>query len=302
LFGLVSQGLSIRRGFSPCHLRLIRRALWPTAGDERIALMNPKDKIITSLQTAQAELEKALADLAKLPAFDASHVRFAAHTLNNYLNVTAATVDLLQLHLNDHPDEQIGVYLQALRHATALMIHTALQLMNAPAATGEQFLRQRVNLQILVQRACDYYRHVAEPKQITISLEAEVPFPFVWADRVAVAAVLDNLLSNAVKFSPPQKRIWVRLSAEPTHLVCTVRDEGPGLSVEDQARLFQRGIRLSNVPTGGEPSAGYGLAVAKELIGKLGGDLWCESQPGHGASLSFRLPLYSEERHGTAKG
>jgi signal transduction histidine kinase len=128
-----------------------------------------------------------------------------------------------------------------------------------------------------------------------------VPFPFVWADRVAVAAVLDNLLSNAVKFSPSQKRVWVRVTAEPTHLVCTVQDEGPGLSVEDQPRLFQRGVRLSNVPTGGEPSTGYGLAVAKDLIGKLGGELWCESQRGQGASFSFRLPLYSEEEHGRAQ-
>jgi signal transduction histidine kinase len=112
--------------------------------------------------------------------------------------------------------------------------------------------------------------------------------------------VLDNLLSNAVKFSPPQKRIWVRVTAEPADLVCTVQDEGPGLSAEEQARLFQRGVRLSPVPTGGEPSNGYGLAVAKELLEKIEGEIWCESQPGQGASFSFRLLMYSEERHGAA--
>jgi hypothetical protein len=53
--------------------------------------MHSKDKIITSLQTAQAELQKALANLAQLPAFDASHVRFAAHMLANYLTVTIGT-------------------------------------------------------------------------------------------------------------------------------------------------------------------------------------------------------------------
>jgi signal transduction histidine kinase len=263
--------------------------------------MNPKDRIVTSLQTAQDELEKALADLAQLPAFDASRVRFAAHTLNNYLTVTAATVDLLRLQLNDYPDEKVGTWLQGLRHATTLMAHLALQLMNAPVATGEQFVRERVDLPTLVQRACDYYRQVAEHKQITIGFEPDTPCPYVWADRVAVAAVLDNLLSNAVKFSAPQKRVWVRVRAEPAHLVCTVQDEGPGLSVEEQASLFQRGVRLNNVPTGGEPSSGYGLAVAKELIGKLDGDLWCESQRGQGASFSFRLPRYLEEPHGGTK-
>jgi signal transduction histidine kinase len=159
-----------------------------------------------------------------------------------------------------------------------------------------------VDLPTLVQRACDHYRRVADHKQIVINVEADVSSPFAWADRTAVAAVLDNLLSNAIKFSPPQKRIWVRVTAEPAHLVCAVQDEGPGLSDQEQARLFQRGVRLSPVPTGGEPSSGYGLAVAKELIEKLNGEIWCESRLGQGASFSFRLPMYAEEQHGaTAK-
>jgi signal transduction histidine kinase len=264
--------------------------------------MNPKSQIIASLQTAQDELEKALENLAQLPGFDATRVRFAAHTLGNYLTVIAAGIDLLQFHLDDHPDEQIRRWLESLRRTTGLMMDTVLQLVNAPGASGEQFLFEKVDLPTLVQRACDYYRrHGADRKQITISVEAGVASPFVWTDRVAVAAVLDNLLSNAVKFSPPQKRVLVQVAAEPEHLVCTVRDEGPGLSVEDQARLFQRGVRLSPVPTAGEPSSGYGLAVAKELMRKLNGDLWCESQPGQGAAFSFRLLQYSEEQHGPAE-
>jgi signal transduction histidine kinase len=261
--------------------------------------MNPKDEIITSLQAAQAELEKALGNLAQLPAFDPSRVQFAAHTLSNYLTVIAGGVDLLQLHLNDHPDEQTHRWLESLRHATNLMAYIVLELMNTPAAEREQFRWERIDLPTLVQRACDHYRRVADPKQITISVEADVPSPFIWADRVAVAAVLDNLLSNAIKFSPSQKRVLVRVKAEPAHLVCTVQDEGPGLSPEEQTRLFQRGVRLSPVPTAGEPSSGYGLAVAKELIEKLEGEIWCDSQPGEGASFSFRLPMYSEEQHGS---
>jgi two-component system, sensor histidine kinase LadS len=266
-----------------------------------LSLMNSKDEIITSLQTAQTELEKALANLAQFPVFDAGHVQFAAHALSNYLTVIAAGIDLLQLHLNDHPDEQTHRWLERLRHVTALMTDTVLQLMNVPKAVREQFLWEKMDLPTLVRRACDHYQHSADRKQIAISVEFEVSSPFVWADRVAVAAVLDNLLSNAVKFSPPQKRIWVRVTVEPAHLVCTVQDEGPGLSIDEQARLFQPGARLSNVPTAGEPSTGYGLAVAKDLIGKLQGDLWCESQRGQGASFSFRLPLYSAEQHGTAE-
>jgi signal transduction histidine kinase len=214
--------------------------------------------------------------------------------------VVAAGVELLELHLNDHPDEQTRRWLQALRHATDLMAHTVLQLMNTPRADREQFLWEKIDFPTLVRRACDHYRRVAERKQISITTQLDVSPVFIWSDRVAVAAVLDNLLSNAVKFSPPQKQVRVRLAAEPASLVCTVQDEGPGLTAEEQTRLYQRGVRLGPSPTAGEPSTGYGLAVAKELVAKLQGELWCESRSGQGASFSFRLPLYSEEQHGAA--
>lgn len=130
---------------------------------------------------------------------------------------------------------------------------------------------------------------------------ATVDVPSVWTDRVATAAALDNLFSNAVKYSPPGKRIWVEVVAQQNEVVCSVRDEGPGLSQEDQAKLFQRGITLTPKPTGGEPSAGYGLAVAKQLIEKVGGTIWCESVLGKGACFSFRLPQYQEHVHGSER-
>jgi signal transduction histidine kinase len=113
---------------------------------------------------------------------------------------------------------------------------------------------------------------------------------------------LDTRLSNAVKYSPPGKRVWVRLRAEADGVVCGVQDEGPGLTATDQAKLFQRGVTLSATPTGGEPSTGFGLAVARELVGQLGGSIWCESRPGQGACFSFRLPLASAARRDAGPG
>ena len=55
-------------------------------------------------------------------------------------------------------------------------------------------------------------------------------------------------------------------------------------------------MKLGSVPTGGESASGYGLAVAKELIDRLNGDLWCESELGAGACFSFRLPTYQEQQ------
>lgn len=259
--------------------------------------MDEKEQAAAAILRAKAELEQALYELEKIPGFDPGTVAYSAHVLNNYLTVTATTVELLLWSLADHPDTQIRIWLEGLGHVVELMRHTTMELMSSSAPREAAALRfLKWDLTLLVRRACNYYERHAHRKHISIVYELANDLPPVWTDPVAVAAVLDNLLSNAVKYSFPEKRIWVRLRLEGTMVECTVGDEGPGLNPEEQAKLFQRGVRLSPVPTGGESSNGYGLAVAKDLIDRLGGDLWCESAPGAGARFSFRLPIYQEQR------
>ena len=260
-----------------------------------------KEKIESAIVRARAELEEALFELEKLPAFSQSSVFFAAHALSNFLTVTGGTIELLSLSLADHPDSQVRIWLESLQQATNLMTHTVSQLMNASTVLDAKLRYEKVDLPIMVKRFCMYYERIANWRQIRCLSESTFDVPPVWADRVVTAAVLDNLFSNAVKYSPPRTRIRVQVSADRDGVVCSVRDEGPGLSEEDQAKLFQPGARLTPKPTGGEPSTGYGLAVAKELVERLGGTIWCESTLGEGACFSFRLPRYQEEVHGSTE-
>lgn len=251
--------------------------------------MNEKEQATTAILKAQDELKQALSELEKMPAFDPGVVAFSAHALNNYLTVSGYTVELLGMALVDHPDPQIRNWLEGLRHVTHLMSHMASQLMASAVSMDTKLWFLMWEIAPLVRRSCEYYQRIADRKNILIVCEFASDIPPVWTDPVAVAAVLDNLLSNAVKYSFPGKKIWVQIRVDGASVVCSVRDEGQGLSQEDKAKLFQRGVRLSSVTTGGEPSSGFGLAVAKELIDKLGGDLWCESTLGVGSCFSFRL-------------
>ncbi len=254
-------------------------------------MSNPKEQVILSIESARTALEAALSDLERLPAFDPGTAVFAAHALSNYLNVTGATVQLLIMSLEEHPDPQVRRWLEGLQHATNLMTHTVTQLLHASAPSDAPLRRDPVELSTMLWRAVAYYQHIADRKQIQLRIEGEEEVPPVMGDRVAVAAVLDNLLSNAIKYSLPEKVIWLWLTTEPGHLVCAVQDQGPGITAEDQQRLFQRGAKLGSRPTGNEPSTGYGLAVAKDLIDRMGGEIWCESRLGEGSTFAFRLPL-----------
>ncbi len=256
-------------------------------------MADAKERVADSLVKARANLEQALADLEHLPGSDAMSMAYAGHALLNYLTVTGLTADLLFGVLEHHPNPQVVVWLQGIRHATELMTQIATELMKRTTIQQTPRLTpERVHLPMMVERARAYYQRRGDAKRIRVTWGGDVQQPFAWADRVATAVVLENLLSNAIKYAPPGSEVQITVREEANFLVCSVQDQGPGLSEEDQAKLFQRGARLSSVPTGGEVSTGYGLAVAKELIEAQEGTIWCESRLGRGARFSFRVPQY----------
>ena len=148
-----------------------------------------------------------------------------------------------------------------------------------------------VNLVDVVATVVQQYRETARRKQLEIRTDFPAGAVTVFADASALDQVLDNLLSNAVKFSPPGKKIFVEVRQTGDNRVkCLIRDEGPGFTAEDKARMFRRYGRLSARPTGGEPSTGLGLSIVRKLVRAMNGELLCESNPRQGAAFTICLP------------
>src|SRR5262249_10560999 len=145
-------------------------------------------------------------------------------------------------------------WLHGLQHVTDLMAHTVRRLGATPALEPEHLEFERVDLALGVARVCQFFDRQAARKHLTLTVETPAAVPAVWTDRVAVATVLTNLLSNAIKYSPPGKTIRVTLEGDATGVSCAIQDEGPGVDAAEQAQVFQRGVRRSPHPTGGEAS------------------------------------------------
>jgi signal transduction histidine kinase len=217
------------------------------------------------------------------------------HAANNALFAISVNVELLKNHLSDeceHAEVQrwLGLLLRKTEEIGAVM--RRLLTPAGDAAEGPLYLVQSfVSLRSMIDRTVEIYGDIALAKNIEISWELpEFPAITIWTDGIAVGTVLDNLLSNAIKFSEPGETISVRMTRKGTELICCVCDHGPGLSKDDQSKVFQRGCRLDPKPTGGESSSGYGLAAARRVVESLGGRIWCESVEGEGACFKFSLP------------
>lgn len=145
----------------------------------------------------------------------------------------------------------------------------------------------------LVKTRLRLSRVTADKKGIVVQemVEALPEFPF---DQSKVAQVIDNLVSNAVKFSPANSTVSVTLSTSQeksrTYALFAVADQGPGLTAEDQSKLFGEFAKLSAKPTAGEKSTGLGLSIVKKIVTDHGGRIWATSTPGAGAVFQFMLP------------
>jgi len=118
------------------------------------------------------------------------------------------------------------------------------------------------------------------------------PLP-VWADADRLVQVAENLLSNAIKYSEPDTRVVVRVRAEGDFARFEVTDEGPGLSAEDQERIWQRYYRVNGIihQTGSGPGLGLGLFICKTIVERHGGEIGVESEPGRGSTFWFKVRL-----------
>ncbi len=112
-------------------------------------------------------------------------------------------------------------------------------------------------------------------------------------DKPKIRQVLNNLLDNAIKFSPSGSTITVATELAPGHCSIMVRDQGPGIPMNERTRLFQDFGRTSVKPTGDEPSTGLGLSICHRIMLAHQGSIRAESLPTGGAEFRITLPLPS---------
>jgi signal transduction histidine kinase len=252
-----------------------------------------KARVVEAIEDAIADLDNAILELDRLPALDVSAIGLVAYALNSYVTVADATLALLMQALDEHPNPDVATWLVGLRHAGVLMQHTVGRLLTATRPDDFPLKPEYVDVTTLIERACDYYRRAVAAKPLEIVCRSVGEVPPAWADRVALAAVVDRLLSNAVEVSASGATIVVQVLAGPGGVVCTVCDAGPTLTHLEQSQLFDPDAiaNLESEPTRG---ARFGLIVAKDLVDRMNGRLWSDAEPGQGMCLSFRLPYRGE--------
>ena len=134
------------------------------------------------------------------------------------------------------------------------------------------------------------------PGGIELALETRAGTPAVAADPDKVRQVLVNLVDNAIKYSPDGGLVEVRVEPAGRTVRFLVSDRGLGIPAAEHGRIFEKFFRLDPNLTRGVGGTGLGLYICRELVLRMGGRIWVESEEGTGSTFAFELPVASEAR------
>jgi signal transduction histidine kinase len=117
----------------------------------------------------------------------------------------------------------------------------------------------------------------------------------VLADMYMLQRILNNLINNAIKYSPEGGSIIISAEKKEDMCLISIKDEGLGISEEDQKHIFERFKRSSSKKKNRVWGSGVGLFIVKTLISSINGNIRVESQLGKGTTFFLTLPLYKNE-------
>jgi signal transduction histidine kinase len=135
---------------------------------------------------------------------------------------------------------------------------------------------------------------LAAEKKLAVRAEISPDMPTGHGDERRLTQVLLNLVGNAIKFTDDGK-VTIQASANDGHFSVAVVDTGPGISEDDQKKLFQEFQQADSSTTKKKGGTGLGLAISKRIVEMHGGTVKLQSKPGEGSTFSFTLPVRAEQ-------
>lgn len=184
-------------------------------------------------------------------------------------------------------------YVQDAREAAQRLIQLVNDLLDVSRLEqGKLTVAARpVDLGALTREVLAEIAGLAQEKRHRVSLHGDAAGPRVIADPQLLRQVLVNLVSNAIKYTPEGGAVEIALERDPDGLRWSVRDNGIGIPLSSQARLFEKFYRAENVGALETEGTGLGLYLVRLIMEQLGGRVWCESEGNTGTTFHFTLPL-----------
>lgn len=260
--------------------------------EELARQVEEKTVALESLRSSEAALIEAVERLKKMDKTRADFINAAAHELGTPLTPLKLQVYLVRNAKGQSHDKSVDI----LERNVDRLSHLVRDLLDSSKLqTGNLELDEElVDLGALAAGAVASFMPVADQVGVKLNLERG-EFLEAKCDVMRISQVFDNLLSNALKFTSEGNSVTVRASKTMDQALISVQDDGTGIALEDQEKLFQPFSQVGNDASTARAGTGLGLHICKGIVERSGGKIWVESAGlGAGSTFNVQLPLSKE--------
>jgi len=266
-----------------------------------IAFLNRlSDHAAIAISNAQLYQEIQRANEAK-----SEFVSFVAHELKNPMTSIKGYTELLAGGKVGPINEMQANFLNTIR-ANVERMSTLVSDLNDNSKIEAGRLRldfKAVDIAEVIEEVTRSTHRQIEDRKQTLQLQVPETLPKIWADRTRVIQILTNLVSNANKYTPEGGQIIIGAEATPNRWDAAgaskvvhvwVQDNGIGISLEDQKKIFTKFFRSEDESARKAPGTGLGLNITKSLVEMQAGRIWFDSKLREGTTFHFTIPVAEE--------
>jgi signal transduction histidine kinase len=216
-----------------------------------------------------------------------------SHDMRSPLTFMKGYLDMLSMvgELNDKQEEFVYKIAGGVDQMSD-MVEKILEAGKLDPVTGTYKLsREASDVVEIIEKAVGGLAEPATRKQITLTHSVGDGIPILNIDKAMMTSAFTNLIENAVKYTPEGGHIEVELGIQDSNLLFRVKDNGFGISAENQKKLFERNVRVHRQEWKRIKGSGLGLFIVKNVAQRHGGDAWVESVEGEGSTFYLAIPL-----------
>ena len=227
--------------------------------------------------------------LKRLDQMKSEFVHTVSHDLRSPLTAVLGYAELVERvgPLTEQQKEFIHRIQGSVQNITSL-INELLDLGRLEA--GFDTRRESVQLESILQFSVGLLEPLANQKKLQLVQVVTGGLSPLRANPIRIRQMIENLVGNAIKYAPEGSQVTISAREEDKQIIFEVKDTGPGIPLEEQAHIFEKFYRASNVVN--TKGTGLGLAIVKNVVDSYHGRVWVESVVNHGASFFVVLPTF----------
>lgn len=245
------------------------------------------------LQSAQRDLVRKNSELQRLNEEKSLLLQLAAHDLRQPLGAILVYSELLIEDYDSGVSDERQEFINAIHSSSESTLRLLDDLLDFSVVESGalEFVTGPASLVEMIEQSVSFSLPLAKQKQIQLIFRHKASVPPVTVDRRKMEEVFNILIGNAIKHSPEASEIELRLAIKDDRAVVSVRDSGLVVPPDEVKDLFTPFQRTRARAAADKPRSGLGLAIAKRIVNRHGGEIWAKSSAGAGATFYVSLPF-----------